>query len=614
MARPNRLPPRPKRRQWTKIENSLRVKSSRALDAQREAVQFELVDPTSGRPSSAILGPPASAGGLLGASTRPPGQHRNDNLLFRQRTSGADQLLDPSLQTGGRQRLASNAERFASIELLFLISTLMFLVLLALGLAGSYLCLRRHRQALGAKDRAGAILRRKRRHLSSSPVQVQPLAAPAASHPPHRYGAHHHRHLLPATGAAGGHTNRALYANQKQLFVPFAGAPSSPESELSDQVLLPAAPGGALAGGVPTGGSSYTLARRDPTHGYAPPSVVLGRRDELYAGQQVAGRPRPHHQPDEPAPEQHRHRTLGRASTREPLLKLATGSRQQVAGEPHRAQSMQQLDQDQRRAHLGAVWDNEPGAGRAATLARQRLPVRPRQAARPAAPVGRPRQLAREHHFDIRQLHRPASRSGGSASDSEAETNNNHNHWREADSKPEAAQLAKGGRPRLVLKSIEDSFVTNFTEIYEQEYLKRDVTRPLSWLEWRSSQPARPASPSSQSPPSSSSSRAGPGEEEPAGGGPTSGGLRSLTELNVNFAKPPEEPGDEPSERPAVGQSLASEAEPPTTRAGSGGQVEPAARRGSDGEDLVVSPEYASGRDRLRLVSSPTSQDSVSYV
>lgn len=41
----------------------------------------------------------------------------------------------------------------------------------------------------------------------------------------------------------------------------------------------------------------------------------------------------------------------------------------------------------------------------------------------------------------------------------------------------------------VVLKSIEDAYITNFTEIYEQEYMKRDSTRPLALSEWRSMQP-----------------------------------------------------------------------------------------------------------------------------
>lgn len=41
----------------------------------------------------------------------------------------------------------------------------------------------------------------------------------------------------------------------------------------------------------------------------------------------------------------------------------------------------------------------------------------------------------------------------------------------------------------IVLKSIEDAYITNFTEIYEQEYMKRDSTRPLALSEWRSMQP-----------------------------------------------------------------------------------------------------------------------------
>lgn len=41
----------------------------------------------------------------------------------------------------------------------------------------------------------------------------------------------------------------------------------------------------------------------------------------------------------------------------------------------------------------------------------------------------------------------------------------------------------------IILKSIEDAYITNFTEIYEQEYMKRDSTRPLALNEWRAMQP-----------------------------------------------------------------------------------------------------------------------------
>uniref|UniRef100_A0A6G1SLP7 ZP domain-containing protein n=1 Tax=Aceria tosichella TaxID=561515 RepID=A0A6G1SLP7_9ACAR len=95
-------------------------------------------------------------------------------------------------------------------------------------------------------------------------------------------------------------------------------------------------------------------------------------------------------------------------------------------------------------------------------------------------------------------------------------------------------------RPKLILKSIEDSFVTNLTEIYGQEYKKRDTTRPLSLAEWRSRQPMR-RGPAPGEPGGAPTNHEHAGESQPDDvmehGTMGQTNLRSLTELDVNFAK-----------------------------------------------------------------------------
>lgn len=105
----------------------------------------------------------------------------------------------------------------------------------------------------------------------------------------------------------------------------------------------------------------------------------------------------------------------------------------------------------------------------------------------------------------------------------------------------------------IVLKSIEDAYITKFTEIYEQEYMKRDSTRPLAFNEWRAMQPRGNIvgrdNNESESSESVGVSGGGGGklvsahttsdedDEEQRYQSTGATNLRSLTELDVNFAK-----------------------------------------------------------------------------
>lgn len=137
---------------------------------------FELVEPVGGlQRSNKRNRPPNYEPGATGNI-----ESLSDNLivapaksadLFRPRASSNAQFdplangslsgniqLEPTGTGNSRQPAGSYLERLSSVELLFLISSLMFLVLLALGLAGSFYCFRRQ-AAQQSRARASAILR-----------------------------------------------------------------------------------------------------------------------------------------------------------------------------------------------------------------------------------------------------------------------------------------------------------------------------------------------------------------------------------------------------------------------------------------------------------------------
>lgn len=92
-------------------------------------------------------------------------------------------------------------------------------------------------------------------------------------------------------------------------------------------------------------------------------------------------------------------------------------------------------------------------------------------------------------------------------------------------------------KPRLILKSIDDTFITNVTEIHEQEYMKSDAMgKPMSWADWAAASNA--AARRSRLGQTRGQQREEETDEDDAEAcGFHQANLRSLTELDVNFAK-----------------------------------------------------------------------------
>lgn len=512
-----------------------------------------LVAPPGGQHQQLQFGPhlaPTDSGPLAGPATlanqeQLEHQQRHD-LLFKHRSANIVGLPDSGL--GGQVRDNSTntsgpvqrnfLDRLTSVELLFLTSSLMFLVLLALGLLGSYYCFRR--QSAAADRRAGAILRRKRRYLGPTSLYNAPLKPADVTGGALIHRHHHHQHYGPS-----------LLRHHYQIQQPpqvSAEAPSSPESDVSGQVLLQQ-PAGARH-------SDYSLRRPFAGHhsqhysssdqqyrvGLARPVPILGRRETVYApgGQSALGRAHrghhlgppgePLHQPlgrQQPALQEWQQQVPGRPVVKEqPLLKLAPepdyarGSEhlERLDRAPARARSMQQLQQP-----------DTPGAGASDgwwSLTRRQAQVaasngRPRQATKTTGAVRpQPLETARQHRYGGQE------ESDSSSSDTEAELTNNEPNEQQAH------------RPRIFLKSIEDSYITNFTEIQEQEYVKRDSRRPLSWAQWRARQANANSKPGARGEHQQNSrTPSGDLDDDDDQSRSIQANLRSLTELDVNFAK-----------------------------------------------------------------------------
>lgn len=634
----------------------------------------------------------ASLGGGAHLSQRRPldqfDRQRNE-LLFRQRnanivaannspestpsgivlTGGVQEINQPSSSSTSSSR--GFLDRLTSLELLFLVSSLMFLVLLALGLLGTYYCFRRRRRP-SSSHQASAILSGRKRRGYLGPVggrAARQALERAFQVPAADVGAlrqHHQRQQQQQYGHPAGSYYHAHLSHP-------APSSSSPESDLSQQVLLP-------AGGQPimrpTFGDTQkhyhssqhvqpVVGRRDGAlYGYAQPNIgghlaTLGRKSQQQQHQQ-------HYlQPAELSRHLQRHQpaTLGRASAREPLLKLAPQLVRELPAEAahrqvefsadplqharhhqaalSRARSLQQLQADSSQPN-GRHLDGWQSLSRRHQHQQQQVRLVPVQARRSSSSA-RPRQmpkvpgpaLARPKPLEFQRDHRlntwadeqrtSASSSSSSSSDNEIELNNNDSN-----------HLAANKQPRLYLKSIEDSFITNVTEIHEQEYEKRDSRMALSWAQWRARQPVD----------QQTGGRHHDDDPYPS----NQANLRSLTELDVNFAKLihlKQLDGDDDDDEDDKTSSGGAKRPPPEGQLSEGQRTAPggvpigglekdkAAVPGATGTvaaaaaatattdnkteakspaspDLVISADYELGR--LKLAGSPSSQGSVSYV
>lgn len=552
----------------------------------------------------------------------------NDSILTGNR--GFPIRSMPSGQSGG-----TFFERLSSIELLFLISSLMFLVLLALGLAGSYLCFRRREgrrsglpggvvggsgggggtRSRSAQQQVGAILGRKRR-------------VPQATAALRRY--HQAPHLHYATnipihatydGGSGNPANTSLYSHYHNLPVASAtGAPSSssPESDVSNRGLLashqlrasgthfaqyvnpleqsyapygqqqqqpqvafgchphnhqlhhhhsaavlppPVARKPKMASGQPKGAA--VIGRRDTAafYGYgggvAPYSSLTGRQPMKSSGQSELLIP-----------------TYSRTTLRSVGKPKRSSVRQQVPNEDYPgAQSTgsksQMLGGNQYgwppqvdTSHLLHNNSNDNNNNynhqqfhhsnllRAKSLASVVVPQGEHGASDPFdANLKQQRLRFERDRLSHRQRHHYFSGEGldsgtgvarrgrnedGACSDSETEPGQATSGFRSSDIddlnnqttkvKTENEDLSTSRRqeerPKLLLKSIEDSFITNLTEVYEQEYKMKDTRRPLSLMAWQSMQPT-----------GSSNRRRGDGPDDRANTG-SSASASPLSNLN----------------------------------------------------------------------------------
>lgn len=218
-----------------------------------------IVAPSGGLQSNSAYGTSSSssssgnAGGGKSSLRQPPADifnQRNSLVQFNNQPNGGglgsatSTTFDSSVGAASRPNYF---ERLSSIELLFLISSLMFLVLLALGLAGSFYCFRRQ-AAHQSHARASAILRRKRRYLGTGATLVDVAQSPSSqltlSHQhQHQQQQHylHHQQAVAMQAAMQQQQHHHHHRNQAPPAPPSAinTAPSSPESsDLSGRTNL----------------------------------------------------------------------------------------------------------------------------------------------------------------------------------------------------------------------------------------------------------------------------------------------------------------------------------------------------------------------------------------
>lgn len=637
-----------------------------AINEPGEALegQFEFVDPHSGRPrpepgssghietisENLVVAPSgggqqfgqqlnpyqAATGNRPGASIRQPQQQRPSNNqlpadLFDQRNSfvaGQGVAMEGSAAT----QQPNYFERLSSIELLFLISSLMFLVLLTLGLAGSFYCFRRQAHQRASGQRASAILKRKRRYLSPAAMagptlqQYQrqqqqrggPLAPISASPSPGsdlsgRGLLAGSSSSLSAIGHPAGlpHYNRAYQpeppSGSMQRFLASAGG-----HHYASQFSADAQPHQVGVRGFVRGGPTA-----DSTHHKRAQPPVMGRRDTIYSqanggGVPVVprGQPARHQHPPRIAQTKLMGSTFagGRLEPEQPtdgqpLLLLNSGPAHYGPQEPHhqyrgrpamRAKLQHEpglvsaqyaLVNKPHQHHLRAaeIYGDQQQLWRAkslssvqqvsdgmrdferkpypigGTLSRHKQAIGDQHRHHHLAPVRlSERELRRAEYEDLKHELQFSASSSGSCSESEAEPNNNNqsnniNEFLRANARGSLGEKQRPKlkpKPKILLKSIEDSYITNFTEIHEQEYMKRDTMRPLSMAAWRAVQPptSKPNAHKDaymearydEDRSGSERDREQEEEEEEQRYPSAQTNLRSLTELDVNFARLPE--------------------------------------------------------------------------
>lgn len=524
-----------------------------------------------------------------GISSSP--DQRGSNLIL---ASGHDQQLQRQGQSAGF------FERLSSVELLFMISSLMFLVLLAVGLAASYLCFRRQSRRRGVDRRASAILRRKRHYPAQSvgPMQAAPPSSyldrmlPSSLRPDTRY-------MSPAYLVAGA-----------------APASSSPESELSHSGLLAAPTSQAYF--YSNRAFAPDLAGVKQATYLAPIGITssTGRRDSnqyTSYGQPTISRACRHLAPERaplpvpPAPPvKQRHLVASRGHQYTPAGYA-------VASSKYKVPEVNYTDYQSR-----ALLENGRPLWRAKSMSK--------------ASSMKHRESSGQHEASAATLSRQRPRSYVPERLWSTEANNNNYQDEEPPNKRP---------PKLYLKSIEDSYITKLTEIHEQEFMKRDNTRPLSMAEWRkisvnSRKPtdlgSQSVSVSASSAESSSGSLGNVVVSDDISGqqrmfnSTGRSNLRSLTELDVNFARSLLRPANRKSPAPSLraARSLDRLASRPREFS-SGRSSRPASesrdRSNSDPEvrceqrssspDLILSPDYEHARLEL---AGPTPGNTVSYV
>lgn len=569
---------------------------------QSANVTQQQLQPTLDLPSSSYgsqMNPPYSGRTPSSATTNTALREQSADLLNPRNSIGGFGGQDPMMQ----QQSNNFFDRLSSIELLFLISSVMFLVLLALGLAASYHCFRRQSKRR-ANQRASAILRNKQRYLATGGGFQPPVVIPAAA----TLAQHYQRQTRPQSYHPGG--------------------PSSPESDLSGRNLLGAPPhhqaymfnrafvpdgshhyisSPTAAGGgedskhyIQHGGVMRQVAESRQHGRPSTQPAVLGRRDTVYGNSHYGYLSNGRH-PHYLAPMNGKQPTISKRpisysiSEFPPLLAGGKVSNQYHHHHHHpRHESLLTTSLDHRRANSNNYLQQEEPLPKY-TLANHHSPRHHKQhrSSHRAQPVlvtdsslphlwrakslssvdqatstNQPSHLREDYTASIKQpiggtlsrhengnyrrrqreiyshgeVNEPVNVSPNEDLSDDQEPNNNTANF----------QKPSSYKPKILLKSIEDSYVTNYTEIHEQEYIKQEAKRNMTMAEWRALQPERKqrrrrranGDDSKGSRQTSDDNTDDTDDDQGAGlhegeqpYQSTQTNLRSLTELDVNFAK-----------------------------------------------------------------------------
>lgn len=653
---------------------------------------------------------------LLLAPTVGDQQQHNANLVLASRPTsplpdasvfGAPAERPPALST--RPLLAATSsyfDRLSSIELLLLISLLMFLLLLALGLASGYYFVgarRRRRQraaftesSSGRGDKADAILKRKRRFVSPGVAGMSPAALAQAHYEQQQAAAslrqHHMQQLLAQQQQQQQHLQRSspdsdeLSTNGHGLLISNRASASlaSTLGRRGASQFEPSATSGAFVNRAFVDSRELAAGRRGQRHAS---SAIGGRRglaEPQYSESTVASR----RQRGAPQP-QHRY-LLGQGEFEQPLM---AGAARAHYAQVNKRQQRDNFGSGLYRASQVYVADDlryddddddaPPPQESGANVTRAKSMSAPRWPAAGGSMARKAKVQASE------QAHRYASSTIGRLNASRRAQIGAHfaaHAYRPQQDSPrtvsqQASDEAAHGdkqqqqQPKLVLKSIEDAFITNYTEIREQEYMERDNRRPFSLAEWRAVLARSSATPKSAAPNVAAADTNNNNEERATSKhfsadvceqtqddddddedllpaqldrrkSSTQTNLRSLTELDVNFAKSllapvlaqqqqqlKTEPPDAALRHTASDSKLDERTpnEPHADKQSKSDSGAPAiAQQHSDSThnkqpsspDLIISPDYVDQTDsntRLRLhVGTPDNavspHDSVSYV